>query len=423
MPNVDGGTAVTADMVPQAKGNGMMRTIRLLTAATCLVLLSPGAGSAGMQGRTASPTTAAAVKAVPVKTGLNGPSGFTFSPAGKIWYLERGTGEVRILNPKTGSDHLFFTIGGVDGTGERGALGIDLDPAFRTRPFVYVYVTRTWRGALRNQLVRIKKSGGHGIGLHVLVSTPASSDPYHNGGRILFGPDHKLYVMIGEGHHPVNAQDLTANLRGKILRLDRDGTPAAGDPHGRIWSFGHRNSFGFTFDPKTRRLWETENGPECNDEINLIVKGGNYGWGPNEFCGGTAPQDTNNSGPKPRHLPKRYSGPLDRADGGAFDGGRSEPPHLLQRTHRDLPARSGLIGTFGGRAFGGGPVRSSVKGGASVPRRMQGGLAVNIGRPKRIIEIEPATVPLPEPQMPMPEPGPAPVEPMPLELPVEPPGS
>ena len=64
-----------------------------------------------------------------------------------------------------------------------------------------------------------------------------------------------------------------------------------------------------------------------------------------------------------------------------------------------------------------------MKGGASVPRRMQGGLAVNIGRPKRIIEIEPATVPLPEPQMPMPEPGSEPVEPMPLELPVEPPGS
>jgi len=54
---------------------------------------------------------------------------------------------------------------------------------------------------------------------------------------------------------------------------------------------------------------------------------------------------------------------------------------------------------------------------------MQGGLAVNIGRPKRIIEIEPATIPLPEPQMPMPEPGPAPVEPMPLEIPAEPPGS
>src|SRR5438876_11756625 len=154
-----------------------MRMIRLLTAATCLVLLSPGVGAAQLQDRTATPAVSSAVKAVPVKTGLNGPSGFTFSPAGKIWYLERGTGEIRILNPKTGSDHLFFTIGGVDGTGERGALGIDLDPAFRTSPFGYVYVTRTWRGALRNQLVRITKSGVHGIGLRVLLSTPASATP------------------------------------------------------------------------------------------------------------------------------------------------------------------------------------------------------------------------------------------------------
>ena len=55
------------------------------------------------------------------------------------------------------------------------------------------------------------------------------------------------------------------------------------------WSYGLRNSFGFTFDPETRNLWETENGPECNDELNRIVKGGNYAWGPNETCSGAAP--------------------------------------------------------------------------------------------------------------------------------------
>ncbi|TMK15912.1 MAG: PQQ-dependent sugar dehydrogenase, partial [Actinobacteria bacterium] len=82
--------------------------------------------------------------------------------------------------------------------------------------------------------------------------------------------------------------------------------------------FGHRNSFGFTFDPRTGRFWETENGPECNDEINLILKGGNYGWGPNEFCGGTAPQDTNNSGPKPRRLPKTYFAGTIGITGAAF---------------------------------------------------------------------------------------------------------
>src|SRR5206468_3754241 len=79
-----------------------------------------------------------------------------------------------------------------------------------------------------------------------------------------------------------------------------------GNPFGtRVWSFGHRNSFGFDFDPQTGRLWETENGPECNDEINLIHEGGNYAWGPHESCGSLpAPRDTNRDGPLPSILPK-----------------------------------------------------------------------------------------------------------------------
>jgi glucose/arabinose dehydrogenase len=78
-------------------------------------------------------------------------------------------------------------------------------------------------------------------------------------------------------------------------------------PGSRVWSFGHRNSFGFTFDPLTGRLWETENGPECNDEINLDAKRGNFGWGANENCSGTSPADTNNSGPRPRIGPKWFT--------------------------------------------------------------------------------------------------------------------
>jgi glucose/arabinose dehydrogenase len=246
-------------------------------------------------------------KAVPVKTGLNGPSGFTFGPSGNIWFLERGTGEVRTLNRKTGATDLFFTISHVDGSGERGALGIALDPAFATRPFVYVYVTRRWNGQIRNQLVRIRKEGSTGNGMKILLTIQGTAGSYHDGGRLLFGPDGKLYLMVGDAHRDANAQDLSDNLRGKILRLDPDGSGAPRNPHGRIWSFGHRNSFGFTFDPKTGRLWETENGPSCNDELNLIVKGGNFGWGANEDCStGTAPQNTNNSGPTPHLLPKRY---------------------------------------------------------------------------------------------------------------------
>ncbi len=283
-----------------------MRTLRVLTAATCLVSLGSIAATPAGARLSTTPAAATAIKHVPVRTGLNGPSGFTFGPSGTIWYLERGTGEVRTLNRRTGNTHLFFTISRVDGSGERGALGIALDPAFPTKPFVYVYVTRMWHGHVRNQLVRIRKDGSTGSGMKILLTMQGNASSYHNGGRILFGPDRKLYVVVGDAHDSGNAQDLTSNLRGKILRLNRDGTGAAGNPRGRIWSFGHRNSFGFTFDPKTDRLWQTENGPSCNDEINLIVKGGNFGWGPRQNCTGTAPQDTNNSGPRPRRLPKIY---------------------------------------------------------------------------------------------------------------------
>jgi aldose sugar dehydrogenase len=245
-----------------------------------------------------------AINAVLVKGGLNGPAGFTFLPDGRIIYLERGTGRVRILNPTTNAERQFFTIKGVDGSGERGALGVAVDPRWPQEPFVYVYVTRQAGGRLRNEIVRIRARNGHGVGMHVLMSAPASADPYHNGGRILFGPDHRLYAIVGDGHDSANAQDRVGNLRGKMLRLRTDGGIPAGNPtfggkRSRVYAFGIRNSFGFAFDPLTDRLWETENGPGCNDEVNLIRARGNYAWGSHEAC-----PNTNRDGPAPRRRPK-----------------------------------------------------------------------------------------------------------------------
>jgi aldose sugar dehydrogenase len=279
----------------------MRRRMTMLVAAVAIATI--GATTTTMVAGTPHRAT---IKVRAVATGLNGPSGFTFAPNGTIWFLERGTGEVRTLDPATGKRHLVFTIAGVNGSGERGALGIALHPRWPTKKVVYVYVTRTSGGHLQNQLVRFAVHDGDGSNLKVLVHAPASSSGYHNGGRILFGPGNKLFVMMGDGHDAANAQDRTDNLRGKILRLDPDGTAAARNPFGKIWSYGHRNSFGFTFDPETGRLWETENGPQCTDEINLIVRGANFGWGPKESCSLPKPQGTNNSGPKPRHLPKRF---------------------------------------------------------------------------------------------------------------------
>lgn len=277
-------------------------TIRLLGLVLTASVLTTAAGS------NTTPAAAAGIAIKRVQGGLADPAAFTFTPKGLIYYLERGTGQVRILNPSTHKDRRFFTIRGVNGSGERGALGIALHPNWPTAPYVYVYATRQVHGSLRNQVLRIRAKAGRGVGFKVLMQAPASADPYHNGGRILFGPDGKLYVFVGDGHDDANAQDRTGNLRGKMLRINPDGSIPADNPFkgSRIWSYGNRNSFGFTFDPTTGRLWQTENGPACNDEINVIVRGGNYGWGPNENCSGTSPGDTNNSGPMPRRFPKVY---------------------------------------------------------------------------------------------------------------------
>jgi glucose/arabinose dehydrogenase len=116
-----------------------------------------------------------------------------------------------------------------------------------------------------------------------------------------------LYAIVGDAHDSSNAQDLSGNLLGKILRMTPDGGTPADNPiaGSRIFAFGIRNSYGFTFDPQSGSLWETENGPECNDELNLIVGGANFGWGPSENCRGTSPGDTNGSGPTP-NFPKLW---------------------------------------------------------------------------------------------------------------------
>ena len=285
-----------------------------------LVLALVGSTIAALGGTSAN--AGGGIVARRVVGGLRGPAGFTFLKDGRIVYLERGTGQIRIYNPKTQANSRFFTVPGVSGEGERGALGVAVSPGWPKPRALYVYVTRSTESGLANQVVKVTRADGHAR-MRVLVSTPASSSPYHNGGRILFGPDGMLYAIVGDGHNSSNSQDLTGNLLGKILRMTPSGGVPSDNPMAgsRIFAFGIRNSYGFAFDPKTDRLWETENGPECNDEINLIADGGNFGWGPEESCGGDSPGNTNDSGPTPRRLPKLwFVGPIGITGAAFCDG-------------------------------------------------------------------------------------------------------
>ena len=246
--------------------------------------------------------------------GLSNAVAFTFARDGRIFIAERITGNIRVFNPATGALRLFATVPDVVGTvfTELGLDGIALHPDFPAKPYVYVYVTRDVSGTTRIQIIRYKTSRGDGTGTgvdpRVIYQSATEAGPLHVGGRMLFGRDGYLYVVIGDAGTASFAQDLSVE-RGKILRMTARGAPAPDNPFGtRVWSFGHRNSFGFDFDPKTGDIWQTENGPECNDEVNRIVPGGNYAWGPHQTCSSppAAPTNTNQDGPDPRRLPALY---------------------------------------------------------------------------------------------------------------------
>jgi glucose/arabinose dehydrogenase len=236
-----------------------------------------------------------------VATNLDHPATFVLDDTGAIFYGERLTGEIRRIDPKTGKNTSVFTIPDVVGnvTNEQGLVGLTLPPSFPQQSYLYAYATRKVGGAAEDQILKIPLNGIKGTGMQLVLNVQKAGIR-HNGGRMLFGPDGMLYVVVGETEQSQLAQDKSVNS-GKVLRM----TPTGGIPKdnpfkgSRIYSYGHRNSFGLAFDPKTKDLWETENGPECNDELNRIIPGDNYGWGPSENCQGQAPEDTNNSGPGP----------------------------------------------------------------------------------------------------------------------------
>ena len=218
----------------------------------------------------------------PVLTGLNFPVGLALAPDGRVFFNERLTGKIRIINPQWQLVPTQFCQITIATNGEQGLLGLALDPDFSNNRLVYVYHTAS--GPLRNRVVRYTESSGSCTQETIILDNlPASTN--HNGGIIQFGPDGKLYVIIGDSENPANSQSLTT-LAGKILRVNPDGSAPADNPFfsnananaQKIFSFGHRNSYGFIFHGHTGHLWETENGPSDNDEINRIVSGGNYGW-------------------------------------------------------------------------------------------------------------------------------------------------
>ena len=220
----------------------------------------------------------------------------------KIFFTEKNTGKIRVLVGRRLLGRACIDLD-VASAGEQGALGIVLHPRFKKTKWLYVMYTNASPEEMRVTRFTVRQNRCRSART-IMANVPASSG-YHNGGQLEF-VGNKLFVSTGENHDPGAAQS-TTNRLGKILRYNADGSvpstnpfSAPGNPN-PVWSYGHRNPFGLARRPGTSKLYETENGPSCDDELNLIRKGRNYGWGDNYTCGGGV--GTNPAAPLKRWTP------------------------------------------------------------------------------------------------------------------------
>jgi glucose/arabinose dehydrogenase len=210
-----------------------------------------------------------------IASNLDIPWGLAFLPDGSALVAERDTGKVKRVT-EAGRVSDVGTVPGVAPNGEGGLLGLLVVPAELTGVnYLTVYAYFTARND--NRIVAMGYADDRlAEPRTILAGIPNAGN--HNGGRMILGPDDKLWIGTGEAGDEPLSQDLES-LGGKILRVNLDGSvpgdnPFRGSP---VWSLGHRNVQGLAFDSRGR-LWATEFGQNEWDELNLVERGKNYGW-------------------------------------------------------------------------------------------------------------------------------------------------
>jgi glucose/arabinose dehydrogenase len=205
------------------------------------------------------------------------PITLAFSSDGRVYLTERITGRLWRIDHGEYRVIKTFPVAPLIGHNETGLLGIAVDPDFETNGYIYCYYTAgTSEKDFKNRVVRINDDGTNEM--VVLDNIPAGM--IHNGGILAFAPDKTLFIGVGVGNDVREQAQDTHSLAGKILRINRDGTVPEDNPFPQspVYSYGHRNIFGIAFHPKTGKAYVSDVGPDRNDEINIIEKGGNYGW-------------------------------------------------------------------------------------------------------------------------------------------------
>ena len=215
------------------------------------------------------------------------PTVMAFAPDGRIFVGQQG-GNLRVIKNNQLLTTPFVTLS-VNASGERGLIGVALDPDFASNQFIYVYYTLNTSPA-RNRISRFTANGDvalAGSEVIILELDALSGATNHNGGALAFGTDGRLYVAVGDNANTTTPQNLDT-YHGKMLRINKDGSAPADNPFNtgspsaqrqRVWSYGLRNPYTFAVQPVTGRIFVNEVGQNAWEEINDASAGGrNFGW-------------------------------------------------------------------------------------------------------------------------------------------------
>jgi aldose sugar dehydrogenase len=313
-------------------------TSRPLRALAVLVTASLGVVACGDDDDAAGPTTSAgddgpdsaidlrdeSLQAETVIDSLDEPTSMAFVPDVGLLVTEKASGEVLRVSDDETTAVLDLAVNSFD---ERGLLGIAVHPEFDEQPFIYLHWTASEQGegdlgllgpdtdeptavpALGNRVDRFRWTDDGLVFDRNIVQFPSNtldSDTSgrirgnHDAGPLAFGPDGKLYVMMGDQNLRGQPQNIASgppaddeHLAGVILRLNDDGSTPPDNPFSghasevggevganlaKVYAYGVRNSFGLAFEPLSGALWQTENGDDSYDEVNVITGGSNSGW-------------------------------------------------------------------------------------------------------------------------------------------------
>lgn len=262
-------------------GHSLLRGFTVAIVATVSITLC-ACGGGGGGGVNNGPTPELPLIVEPFITDLQFPTSLAFLPNGDLLFTELERGVRLVKKGVLQGTSVFFDP--TPRTGGEGFLGLAIEAGSSDR--VYVFYTR--RDPVGNRVIRFRLRNDTAEEVQELIAgLPVGG---HNGGRLVFGRDGTLFISTGDTGRPELSQDL-GSLAGKVLRITRDGGVPENNPtpDSPVFARGFRNPFGMAAHPSNGTVYVSDNGPNCNDELNRVVAGGDFGWRVDQPCNDTAP--------------------------------------------------------------------------------------------------------------------------------------